>query len=55
MTNYEITQTDVIIPARSEIALMLTIMALLIINLVATLYAANYEPMCVSGIVEGIE
>jgi hypothetical protein len=42
----------IIKPRKPEAAMMLIIMAMLIINLAATIYAATYEPVCVPAIVE---
>jgi hypothetical protein len=38
-------------PTFPETVMMLTITMLLIINLVATIHAANYEPECIPAIV----
>ena len=54
MTNYG-TQTATTRPPRAEIVMALAIIALLIINLAATIYAVNYEPACVPGIAEETE
>lgn len=46
------TQTGITYPARAEVVMMLVIMALLILNLATTIYAATYEPVCVPAIME---
>lgn len=38
-------------PTRAEAAMMLVIMAMLITNIAATIWAATYEPTCMSAIV----
>lgn len=51
------TQTATIYPTRAEIIMALTIIAILIIQVVATIRAATYQPECLPAIVqtEGIE
>jgi hypothetical protein len=46
MTNEAQTATATSYPTRYEAAMMLVIIALLIIQLAATIRAANYEPDC---------
>ena len=52
MTNPTPSQTATTSPTRTEAAMIVSIMALLIINLAATIRAANYEPECMSAIIE---
>jgi len=52
MIDYELNQTAIVHPARTEVAMMLIIIAILIINLAATIRTANYEPECVPAIVK---
>jgi hypothetical protein len=51
MIDHELIQVATIRPARTEAAIMLTIVAMLIIQLAATIRAAYYEPGCVPAIV----
>lgn len=52
MTDFEVVQEVTTYPTRAEVAMMLIFMAYLTIILVATIYAATYEPMCISAIME---
>jgi hypothetical protein len=42
-------------PVGAEVAMMLIIMAMLMINLVATIYVASYEPVCMPAVMEDVE